>query len=49
MPRIDSDRGERLRSIEGLPPDLIAPPKGCPFTPRCPYRVERCFGEDPPL
>ena len=49
VPRIDSDRGQRLRSIEGLPPDLIAPPKGCAFAPRCPFRVEQCFSEDPPL
>ena len=49
MPRIDSDRRERLRSIEGLPPDLIAPPPGCKFNPRCPFRIERCFIDDPPL
>jgi oligopeptide/dipeptide ABC transporter ATP-binding protein len=49
LPRIDADRHERLRSIEGLPPDLIAPPSGCEFNPRCPFRIERCFSEDPPL
>ena len=49
MPRIDSNRKDRLRSIEGLPPDLIAPPPGCKFNPRCPFRIERCFSEDPPL
>ncbi|HET7881496.1 MAG TPA: ABC transporter ATP-binding protein, partial [Acetobacteraceae bacterium] len=31
IPRIDADRKDRLRSIEGLPPDLIAPPPGCKF------------------
>jgi oligopeptide transport system ATP-binding protein len=49
LPRVDADRRERLRSIEGLPPDLIAPPPGCEFSPRCPFRVERCFVEDPDL
>ncbi|HZV49651.1 MAG TPA: ABC transporter ATP-binding protein [Candidatus Dormibacteraeota bacterium] len=49
VPRLDRRRGERLRSIEGLPPDLIAPPSGCRFHPRCPFRVERCFTEPPPL
>jgi oligopeptide transport system ATP-binding protein len=49
MPRVDTSRKERLRSIEGLPPDLIAPPPGCKFNPRCPFRVEECFTEDPPL
>jgi oligopeptide/dipeptide ABC transporter ATP-binding protein len=49
IPRLDEKRHERLRSIEGLPPDLIAPPQGCRFHPRCPFRVERCFGDAPPL
>jgi len=49
LPRINADRHERLRSIEGLPPDLIAPPPGCKFNPRCPFRIEKCFTEDPPL
>jgi oligopeptide/dipeptide ABC transporter ATP-binding protein len=49
MPRVDALRHERLRSIEGLPPDMISPPQGCRFHPRCPFRVDRCFREDPPL
>ena len=49
LPRIDSARRERLRSIEGLPPDLIAPPPGCKFHPRCPFRIQRCFSEEPSL
>jgi oligopeptide/dipeptide ABC transporter ATP-binding protein len=49
IPRIDADRRDRLRSIEGLPPDLIAPPPGCEFNPRCPFRIEKCFVEDPEL
>ena len=31
IPSIDMDEGERLKSIEGFPPSLIDPPKGCPF------------------
>ena len=31
LPRLDEVRGHRLRSIEGLPPDLVNLPKGCPF------------------
>src|SRR6195256_3689051 len=49
IPRIDAARHERLRSIEGLPPDLIRPPSGCKFHSRCPFRVEKCFTEDPEL
>jgi oligopeptide/dipeptide ABC transporter ATP-binding protein len=49
MPRIDALRHERLRSIEGIPPDLIAPPAGCKFHNRCPFRVEKCFTDDPQL
>ncbi len=49
VPRIDALRHERLRSIEGLPPDLVSLPTGCRFHPRCPFRVDRCFREDPPL
>jgi oligopeptide/dipeptide ABC transporter ATP-binding protein len=49
IPRIDAARAERLRSIEGLPPDLIRPPSGCKFHSRCPFRVERCFTDEPQL
>jgi oligopeptide transport system ATP-binding protein len=49
LPRLDEDRPERLRSIEGLPPDLIDLPSGCPFYARCAWRVERCLQENPPL
>jgi oligopeptide/dipeptide ABC transporter ATP-binding protein len=49
IPRIDAARHGRLRSIEGLPPDLIRPPSGCKFHPRCPFRVEQCFVDEPRL
>jgi len=49
IPRIDASRRDRLRSIEGLPPDLIAPPPGCKFHPRCPFRIEQCFTDEPVL
>jgi oligopeptide/dipeptide ABC transporter ATP-binding protein len=49
IPRIDFARHDRLRSIEGLPPDLIALPSGCKFHPRCPFRLERCLVEQPLL
>ena len=41
VPRLDLD-GETLEPIEGTPPDLFSPPKGCPFTARCPYAMEVC-------
>ncbi|MBB5753761.1 ABC transporter ATP-binding protein [Prosthecomicrobium pneumaticum] len=46
-PRLD-DRLERLVSIEGAPPSLLAPPRGCAFEPRCPIAEARC-GTEPPL
>ncbi len=41
IPRIDADV-EELEPIEGSPPSLINPPKGCRFHPRCPYAMEKC-------
>jgi peptide/nickel transport system ATP-binding protein len=38
-----------LISIEGYPPDLVDPPQGCRFNTRCPFAIERCFVEEPPL
>lgn len=38
-----------LRSIEGSPPDLVSPPSGCRFHPRCPYAKEVCREKVPPL
>jgi peptide/nickel transport system ATP-binding protein len=47
--RIDQDRNERLRPIKGQPPSLINVPSGCPFHPRCPYVMDVCRSEIPPL
>ena len=49
LPRLDEDRPKELKSIEGLPPDLIALPEGCPFYERCNYRIEVCASEMPLL
>jgi oligopeptide/dipeptide ABC transporter ATP-binding protein len=48
-PRITQLPHTRLSAIEGRPPDLVAPPPGCPFAPRCPYARARCHEERPPL
>jgi oligopeptide transport system ATP-binding protein len=49
IPRIDEPRREKLVPIEGLPPDLIDTPPGCPFQPRCVYAIDRCREENPSL
>ncbi len=47
VPRLDWPRGQRLETIEGLPPDLRSPPEGCRFAPRCPHRLPRCSEPTP--
>ena len=49
LPRVDNARREKLTAIEGLPPNLIDAPAGCPFQPRCPQAVEKCLRERPVL
>ncbi|REJ87117.1 MAG: ABC transporter ATP-binding protein [Planctomycetota bacterium] len=49
IPRLDEAQAHRLTPIEGQPPDLMHLPKGCAFAPRCPFSIERCHAEDPPL
>ncbi len=49
LPRLDEAPGTKLVSIPGLPPDLIALPKGCPFAARCVFVEEQCLQENPPL
>ena len=48
LPRIDADV-ERLVQIQGQPPSLLNPPKGCRFHPRCPYVMNVCKSEQPVL
>lgn len=47
VPRIDVKLEEELTTIEGTPPDLIQPPTGCVFHPRCPYCMEICRKRKP--
>lgn len=47
VPRMDCAK-ERLIPIPGSPPDLLAPPKGCPFSTRCPHAMQICLEEAPP-
>jgi oligopeptide transport system ATP-binding protein len=49
LPRLDEKRGARLRTIEGMPPDLISPPNACRFAPRCSYARDVCREEEPAL
>ncbi len=48
IPRLDIDQ-DRLAAIEGQVPNPLAPVSGCHFHPRCPFAIERCLREDPPL
>jgi len=49
LPRLDGGRSQRLLSIKGQPPNLLAPPDSCPFAARCPHVFERCRKENPAL
>lgn len=49
VPRLDNDSREPLEYIVGAPPDMLAPPAGCPFAPRCKYAMEACYQEMPPV
>ena len=49
LPRVDMVSDERLVSIEGMPPDLIALPEGCPFAARCDFVIDRCLTDTPSL
>ncbi len=42
MPRLGPTVKDRLLPIEGAPPDMVSPPKGCRFAPRCPLAFEKC-------
>jgi oligopeptide transport system ATP-binding protein len=47
IPLLTADRSQDLIPIPGSPPDMLDPPKGCPFTPRCPYAMRICAEEMP--
>jgi oligopeptide transport system ATP-binding protein len=49
IPRVDELRKEKLQPIEGLPPDLIDLPVGCPFEARCAYAIDKCRTDLPHL
>jgi peptide/nickel transport system ATP-binding protein len=49
IPKLADRSHTRLQAIAGRPPDLVNPPKGCRFAPRCPYVREKCVNEEPPL
>lgn len=40
---------QKLSAIPGLPPDLVNPPHGCRFWPRCPHSMDVCRRKEPPL
>ncbi|MBM3673308.1 MAG: ABC transporter ATP-binding protein [Actinobacteria bacterium] len=49
IPKLADESHVRLATIPGRPPDLVNPPKGCKFAPRCAYVQDRCKEEEPPL
>jgi peptide/nickel transport system ATP-binding protein len=49
IPRVEDPSHTRLRTIIGRPPNLLMPPPGCSFAPRCPYAQDRCHEEVPVL
>jgi peptide/nickel transport system ATP-binding protein len=49
IPRVEMASHTRLDAIGGRPPDLVNPPTGCSFSPRCPYAQDRCREEEPVL
>lgn len=49
IPKVDDPKQTKLSAIVGRPPDLIDPPRGCSFSPRCPYAQDKCRQERPTL
>lgn len=47
VPRLDTSSRSRLIPIQGTPPDLLNPPKGCAFTARCPHAMKICEQRQP--
>lgn len=48
FPSISGEKKD-FEPISGSPPNLISPPKGCRFHPRCPYAEEKCMSEEPDM
>ncbi|HVN52165.1 MAG TPA: ABC transporter ATP-binding protein [Acidimicrobiales bacterium] len=49
IPKLDNPSHTPLEIIPGRPPDLVNPPRGCNFAPRCKYAQAKCLEEEPPL
>jgi oligopeptide/dipeptide ABC transporter ATP-binding protein len=49
LPRFEGTESQDLIPIEGTPPDQYSPVQGCPFAPRCAWRLEICTRVNPPL
>ena len=49
IPKLTDPSHTRLSSIPGRPPDLVHPPQGCRFAPRCAYARDKCHVQEPPL
>lgn len=49
IPKITDPPHRKLDAIDGRPPDLINPPPGCPFAPRCTFAAPECDAGKPPL
>lgn len=49
IPKDIVGKRDRLIPIEGSPPDLMDPPKGCPFSPRCKHAMQICIEDSAPL
>ena len=47
VPRLDRGRSARLATIDGAPPNLLAPPEGCRFRPRCRFAIPKCEAVPP--
>lgn len=49
IPSLDRDTDASLEPIPGSPPDMLSPPVGCPFAPRCVHAMAICLSSVPPF